>query len=251
LNVQAYLDRIHADVAFGPTFDPTLEALSILHERHLRAAPFENLDIVFGVPIVLDQAAILEKVVDCRRGGFCYELNSAFAWLLSQLGYHVTMLSAQVARADGQFGHAFDHMTLRVDIGDAAWLADVGFGECFARPIPLSDTADGDYRLTKNGDTWLLVHGTTPKYRFTLTPRTLPDFVDACNYQQTSPESTFTQRVVTTRLTPSGRVTLTRERLVVSAFQAGAERIETKINNDAEWFHALKNHFDIVPERVT
>lgn len=224
--------------------------LSFLHERHLRAAPFENLDIHFGVPIVLDQAKILEKIVTRGRGGFCYELNSAFAWLLRELGYDVTLLSAAVAREDGTFGIAFDHMALRVDIDGAGWLADVGFGDSFVHPIPIVENASGTYRLDRHGEEWSLVHGETPKYRFTLTPRVLADFEDACRYQQTSPESTFTQRVVTTRLTAEGRVTLTRERLILHRPSGESERTETQIHSDDEWLRALAEHFDIVLENA-
>lgn len=245
VDVREYLDRIDADVELEPMFDPTLETLRMLHERHLCAAPFENLDIRLGVPIVLEPNKILDKIVARRRGGFCYELNGAFAWLLSALGYDVTMLSAEVARSDGGFGIPFDHMTLRVDIGGASWLADVGFGESFSHPIPLVENSPGDYRLMKDGDHFVLMHGSKPKYRFTLAPRRLEDFEHACRYQQTSPDSTFTQRVVTTRLTPDGRVTLSQERLVL---HRGGERTETKIDNDVEWRRALETHFDIVLE---
>ena len=72
VNVRAYLERIDAD----PNPEPTLATLRTLHEQHLISVPFENLDIHFGVPIVLDQDKILAKVVTRRRGGFCYELNA-------------------------------------------------------------------------------------------------------------------------------------------------------------------------------
>jgi N-hydroxyarylamine O-acetyltransferase len=251
VHVRDYLDRIHANVEPDSSFQPTLEVLSYLHERHLCAAPFENLDIHFGVPIVVDQTKILEKIVTRNRGGFCYELNGAFAWLLTELGYDVTLLSAAVARADGGFGIAFDHMALRVDIEGAPWLADVGFGDSFVHPIPLIEKASDDYHLDRDGEHWTLKHESTPKYRFTLTPRRLSDFEEACHYQQTSPESTFTQRVVTTRLTPEGRVTLTRERLILHGPHDGGGRVETKIDHDAEWRRALAEHFDIVLENVS
>ena len=247
VNVRDYLDRIHAaDV--DP--EPTLATLRALHQQHLYAAPFENLDIHFGVPIVLDQDRILAKVITRRRGGFCYELNGAFAWLLSELGYDVTMLSAEVARPESGFGIPFDHMVLEVDIDGSSWLADVGFGEGFLHPIPLVENAEGDYRLTRDGDDWFLAEGSTTKYRFTLTPRRLDDFADACRYHQSSGDSMFTQRVVTTRATPGGRITLTQERLIRHG-GLPSERTETPIANDTEWRHALEEHFDFVLEHVS
>lgn len=242
MNVEDYLNRIqHASV----DSKPTLETLRSLHHQHLYSVPFENLDIHFGVPIVLDRAKILEKIVVHRRGGFCYELNTAFAWLLSELGYDVTFLSAEVARPDGSFGIPFDHMALRVDLGGTSWLADVGFGDSFLHPLPLTEDARGEHRLERDGDHWFLREGSKTKYRFTLTPRRLEDFEEACRYQQTSEESTFTQRVVTTRFVPEGRVTLTPSYLLI---QRGNEKIERRLEDETAWRKALEEHFGIVVE---
>ncbi len=71
-NLQAYLQRIGYE---GPV-EPTLELLRTIHRLHLLAVPFENLDIHFGPPIHLNTAAFYEKIVNKKRGGFCYELNA-------------------------------------------------------------------------------------------------------------------------------------------------------------------------------
>ena len=92
--------------------------------------PFENLDISLGREIVLDPERFVEKIVGQRRGGFCYELNGAFATLLAAAGFRVTLLSARVSNEEGIAGKEFDHLTLRIDLEDA-WLADVGFGANF------------------------------------------------------------------------------------------------------------------------
>ena len=112
--------------------------------------PFENLDIrPLGRSIDFDLAALEEKIVRRRRGGFCYELNGLFAALLRELGFGVTMLAAGVARGDGSFGPEFDHLTLLVRAAagvegqsaasgkpsDTSWLADVGFGDSFREPL--------------------------------------------------------------------------------------------------------------------
>jgi len=68
---------------------------------HLLAVPFENLSIHRREPIVLSDDALFEKIVQRRRGGFCYELNGLFAALLRALGFNVTMLSAEVANNEG------------------------------------------------------------------------------------------------------------------------------------------------------
>ena len=75
----------------------------------------------------------IEKIVVHNRGGFCYELNGGFAWLLRQLGFEVTYLNARVYSRDGRLGMEFDHLALLVSIAGSTdrWLADVGFGDSF------------------------------------------------------------------------------------------------------------------------
>ena len=123
--------------------EPTLPTLQALHQAHQLAVPFENLSIHFHQPISLQQEALYEKIVLRHRGGFCYELNGLFAWLLQHLGFQVSLLSAGVARRDGDFSPAFDHLTLLVHrLSDADWVADVGFGDSFLLPLLLE--ADGE-----------------------------------------------------------------------------------------------------------
>jgi N-hydroxyarylamine O-acetyltransferase len=249
MEVRRYLDRIDAELPEGPT----LEGLRDLHLAHLRAVPFENLDVYRGVPIVLDRDRILKKVAADRRGGFCYELNTAFHWLLEQLGYQVAFLSAEVARPQGGFGIPFDHMTLLARIDGDAWLADVGFGDSFLRPLPfiegeVHEEEEYRYRLTRHAPYWHLERaprdeeGYRVQYRFTTVPRQLADYRVGCEYHQTSPESTFTQRVVATRALEDGRVTLTRDRVIL---RQGGARSETPLPDEAAFYSALARHFGI------
>src|SRR6188474_3432296 len=100
MDIAAYLERIDYR---GP-LDPTAETLRRLQVAHLRAVPFENLSIHAGEPITLEDGALFEKIVERRRGGFCYEVNGLFAALLRGLGFEVSMLAAGVAknsRSDG------------------------------------------------------------------------------------------------------------------------------------------------------
>ena len=91
MNFNLKLDSYLARISYSGPLAPTLETLRALHYAHLLAVPFENLDVHRGVPIVLDQERLYDKIVLHRRGGFCYELNSLFAALLGQLGFKVTL----------------------------------------------------------------------------------------------------------------------------------------------------------------
>jgi len=138
LNLHAYLARIQYT---GPT-TPNSETLRAIHRAHMLAVPFENLDIELGRNIPCDEAAAVRKIVELKRGGFCYELNGAFAALLRTLGFEVTLLAARVMRADGSEGPEFDHLTLRVDLAEP-WLADVGVA-----PASRSGTGTGKPELS-------------------------------------------------------------------------------------------------------
>ncbi len=219
LDVERYLQRIDYS---GPTV-PTLETLSALHQAHLLAVPFENLDIHLGRAIVLDEEALYDKIVERRRGGFCYELS---------------------------FGPEFDHLLLVVDLQEH-WLADVGFGDSFLEPVRLvtgEQVQDGRvYRVDWNDERYILLRreageGEEAMYRFTLEPHQLTDFTGRCRYHQSSPQSHFTQQRVCTRMTRRGKVTLSDTRLIVTT---DGHRDEQPVTDERAYTAALRKYFDI------
>lgn len=248
MNVSAYFDRIGYT---GPAA-PTAETLIDLHRAHMFTVPFENLDIGLGRKIVCDEASFVRKIVDLRRGGFCYELNGAFAALLRELGFQVTLLSARVPREDGSDGPAFDHLILRVDL-EEPWLADVGFGDSFVEPLRLRAGIEQpqfawNYRIadeqgpfsmerTGPGGAW------KRQYSFTLVPRRLDEFASMCHYHQTSPESPFTRKSICSKATPWGRITVADRKLIVTC---NGEKRESMLSSDEEWREALRENFGVV-----
>ncbi|HZQ67476.1 MAG TPA: arylamine N-acetyltransferase [Terriglobales bacterium] len=251
LSSSDYLRRIAYS---GPT-DPSADTLKQLHRAHLFHVPFENLDIGLKRPIVCDQSRFVEKIVNEKRGGFCYEMNGAFAWLLTELGFKVSFLSARVGRADGSLGPEFDHLALRVDL-DQPWLADVGFGESFMDPLRLEPGMEqaqdnGVFRILKVDTTWTVERkGPHPdwktEYAFTMLPRRLEDFSQMCHYHQTSPDSHFTQNKVCTLATADGRTTLTPDKLIITS---NGNREERKVETEEEWVNTLKSRFGVVLPR--
>src|SRR5689334_12281635 len=124
MELHSYLRRIGYP---GPA-EVSAAVLRSLHRQHMYPIPFENLAIPLGREIKLDMERIYEKIIVNGRGGFCYEQNARFAWVLRAIGFNVDMLSAGVARKDGSFGPDYDHMLLLVRIDVEPWIADVGFG---------------------------------------------------------------------------------------------------------------------------
>ena len=247
MDIDAYLARIDYR---GPR-TPTADVLRRLHVAHLLAVPFENLSIHAGQPIVLDDEALFDKVVTRRRGGFCYELNGLFARLLRELGFEVEMLSAAVWGEAKGFGPEFDHMTLLVNL-EERWLADVGFGDSFVEPLRLDvrgEQRQGTraFRIEEDGERLTLLKRDeggvrAAEYRFSLTPRVYADYERMCRFHQTSPESHFTQGRVCTRLTPEGRVTLSKLRLITTDADGRHER---ELADEREYEAALGEHFGV------
>jgi N-hydroxyarylamine O-acetyltransferase len=248
VDIQAYLNRINYD---GPTV-LAADTLRRLQVAHLLTVPFENLSIHTGEPIVLADEALFTKIVERRRGGFCYELNGLFAALLRALGFELTMLSAEVANAQGGFSEPFDHMTLMVTL-EQRWLLDVGFGDCFIEPLLIDDLGEQvegsrAYRIVPHGEFRILEQREdavwTPQYRFKLSSYQYDDFAEMCRYHQTSPQSHFTQKRVCSRLTPErGRITLSDMRLIETS-QDG-QRNERTLVNEHEYETILRASFGI------
>jgi N-hydroxyarylamine O-acetyltransferase len=222
MSVAAYLQRIGLTAAEPPD----LPFLGRLMEAHLGTVPFENLDIVAGRRIELEDDHLWDKVVVRRRGGYCYELNSLFRRLLEALGFDVSLVSGRVFnRKKQEFGPDFDHMALLVRLDHRTWLVDVGFGDSFRRPLALPDglMADpgGRFRLRpglgrpdrfclekEEGADWVI------KYDFNTMARQINDFAAMNHYQQTSSQSLFAKGLICSLATERGWTTLFGDTLI-------------------------------------
>ncbi|MFI2504713.1 arylamine N-acetyltransferase [Streptomyces sp. NPDC018972] len=264
--VDAYLRRLGVE---QPAW-PTVEALRELHLRHLRTVPFENLSVHLGEEIVLDEKRLLDKVVEARRGGFCYELNGVFGALLAALGYDVQLLAARVYGDGGRLGIPYDHLALRVRTVDGGdWLADVGFGAHFHLPLALGERGEqedpgGTFRIAEAGADAAGVRGGhdrveaadldvsrngRPVYRLEVRPRVLGDFTAGAWWHSTSPLSHFTRSPVCSRITEDGgRITLSGRRFTVTA--PDGTRQEHGTGTDEEVLALYRDRFGIALDTV-
>lgn len=214
--------------------------------------PFEALDIHLGSRIDLDLSNIFQKVIDKRRGGYCYELNYLFNSLLSEIGYESHLISAKIYD-DNKFGPEFDHLAIIVNL-NGLWLLDVGFGDLFIHPLRLDveteqedtfkvykivESTKSDYLLTESlrGKSEFIV-----KYKFNLTPRIITDFEDQNNYKQDSKHSHFVKNRICTIATKTGRKTILNNTFKV---RNGNTFVETEISNKEEFNTILENEFNI------
>ncbi|WP_078408718.1 arylamine N-acetyltransferase family protein [Priestia abyssalis] len=227
----AYLNRFAAE----KEKEATLDYLYHLQEQHMLHIPFENLDVIYQTPILLDVQRFYQKIVEHRRGGFCYELNGLFCWLLEQLGFDAHLISATVQKENGSWALQDSHATLLVHLDKRTYLVDVGFGDSVRKPIPLTGETVEDvrsvyrvkqldsmtYDLQKQEKSW------KTKYRFTTDKKKLEQFAPMCEFNQTSPDSPFTKTNLTTIATKTGRITLSGTTLITTNDQ-GKQKMEVQ-----------------------
>ena len=251
MNVSAYLDRID----YTQPVEPDVGTLHGLQHAHMLKVPFENLDIALKRPIRINEPAIWDKLIVYGRGGFCYELNGLFAWLLKQIGFDVTYLNARVFNHKGELGIDFDHLALLVTIPGRStrWLADVGFGDSFNEPLNFEDRGEQiqglrAYRLEQVPEgyiTWQKNYDGSweRQYFFDLQPHRFPEeYEAACLYHQTSPNSSFTRGSIISRATPEGRVSLEDGWLIVTT---NGTREKRPVADKDEYQALLKEHFGL------
>lgn len=253
----AYLARI----GYGGSTEPTVGTLAGIVLAHLRAVPFENLDIVpLARPLRLDPAGLFAKIVGERRGGYCFELNGLLALLLEDLGFTVVRVACQFTE-EGGYSDPFDHLGLIVTApADGAWFVDVGSGrtspaaplevpqpDAWGAPGP-PDPADGRRsRIERRGGAgyvWQAERdgGWREHQRFSFTPRSLNEFLPRSRHFETAPDNHFRQGPMCTRLTATGRVSIRPGMLTITT---GGERVETPLPDAAALHDALIAHFDI------
>ncbi len=137
MDLGSYLQRI----GFNADPTPDLETLTALHQAHIHSVPFENIDVQLGIPLTISVQDAYRKIVERGRGGWCYEQNGVFGWVLSSLGYEVTRIAANVMREERGAVATANHLCLLVKIPgcDNKYLVDVGFGGSLMQPILLCE----------------------------------------------------------------------------------------------------------------
>ncbi len=196
---------------------PDLETLRRLHEAHVGAIPFENLDILLGRGISLDPGRLHDKLIVQHRGGYCFEQNTVFLGVLREIGFTVVPMEARV-RSGSTALLPRTHMVLTVHLDGEPWLADVGFGgEGLLEPVPIGR----DAAVSSSGLTHRVVEEGTlrvlqmrrgadweDQYAFALEAVHPIDFEMANWFTSTHPQSRFVRTLTAQRTTRDVRYVL-------------------------------------------
>ena len=249
LSVERYLARILCPL----DVPPDAEFLAELQTRHLHAVPYENLDILAGRRVSLELNALYTKVVEQGRGGYCFELNALFAWLLRALGYGVVDYVARFWREERSLPPKRRHHVLGVWAEGRQYLVDVGVGGVVpVRPLLLEhgiENVQGTecYRLMRDPRFgWILQERKRESwswvYSFTEEPQESGDFAFADFWCQNAEASPFRQNAMAAIRTKEGRHSIAGNE--VRLFRGNAVEILTPSDPTA-WKEALLQHFGI------
>lgn len=208
--IDAYLARLRVDRPVRPD----LPNLFALHRAQVETVSYENVDIYLGKPPGIDPAETFERIAR-GRGGYCYQLNGAFAALLTELGYAVSWHVGGVHGPDGPTGANGNHLALTVsglpspDNPAGEWFVDAGLGDALHEPMPLraGESRQGPFtyaleRSTVVDDGWHFVHTSDASFTgmdFGPVVSGPADFEEFHRDRSTSPESSFTKLLVVSR----------------------------------------------------
>ncbi|MDT5066285.1 MAG: arylamine N-acetyltransferase [Mycobacterium sp.] len=253
LDLAGYLDRVR----YGGSTDPTLDTLKGLVAAHNRSIPFENLDPLTGVAVAdLGPAALTDKLVHRRRGGYCYEHNGLMGYVLEELGYGIERFAGRVVwmkEPDAPLP-AMTHTVLSVTVPDVdgPFLVDVGFGgQTLTSPIPLEagpvqSTRHEPYRLISTGDELTLQAQVRDDwqslYRFATRPQPRIDLEVGSWYVSTHPDSHFVTGLTVALVTDDERRNLRGRNLAIHR-SGGTERV--RYDTAAQVLDALTDRFGI------
>jgi arylamine N-acetyltransferase len=245
LDLGGYLQRLGI-----PARDPSRAALAELHEAHVRAFTFDNIDVLIGRHPGVSIDAVQEKFVVRGRGGYCFEHCTIFAAALERLGYQIRRHLGRVGDPDLGTQQGRTHMVVEVSLDGERLLCDPGFGMSLLRPIAMTDGAEDDYlpgwrhrlrrtdaggwalyRLREEG--WELAHTTD---ELEVTP---VDVVIGHHYTSTFPGSHFTTGLMLTRHLPGRHVTVTHDALTVRTPGQPTEHRPLRAGELEEWMETL------------
>jgi len=247
-----YLDR----VALAGVPSPTADALIDITRAQAYAVPFENLSPYLGIPVATDIDGVAAKIIERRRGGYCFELNGLLRAALDAVGFRVMPKMARVFQ-DGGPPQCRTHYVIQVEADGRVWLADCGFGGASLRhemPFELDriDDQDGDrYRLRRDPHWGTVLQIQRDDWRdlYALDLAAFhPADVEMGNfYTNCWPNSRFRRILIAAKTTPGGRVTL--QDRAFRQYRGGIAEL-TELTNPAQLRQVLIQDFALPADEL-
>lgn len=240
LDLGGYLARLGVEAQ-----PPSWAALDELHEAHLRAFTFDNIDVLLDQHpgVLLD--AVAEKFVGRGRGGYCFEHATVLAAALERLGYDVVR---RLGRVGDPVAAPRTHCVVFVTLDGRRVMCDPGFGLSIVRPIELTDGAEVSQRghRFRVGDTplgWQLSRwhqGEWETMHTTEEAAVVPvDLVMGHHFTSTLPTSHFRAGLRLTKLQADRHVSLSSDAVTIRREGEPTEHHGLVDGELADWLHEL------------
>ncbi|MGD8426486.1 MAG: arylamine N-acetyltransferase [Balneolaceae bacterium] len=255
INLDHYFERI----GYKGSASVSLETLHDLQEKHTQTIPFENLNPMLGLPVKLDIDSLVQKMVNNKRGGYCYEQNLLFLTVLETIGFQAKGLSARVRwnKTDDEITPK-THMLLRITMNGHSYLADVGFGSqtltapLFLEPNTVQETPHEPRRLVQQGKEYLMqvrIEGQWKLlYQFDLRENYLPDYEINSWYLSNHPESHFVTELIAARPSQGKRYTIRNNQF--STYHLDGEIEKKRLKKLSELRRVLEETFLLTLPKV-
>ncbi|WP_418129223.1 MULTISPECIES: arylamine N-acetyltransferase family protein [Staphylococcus] len=226
-----------------------LETLNHYIHQYVMHVPFENINVQNGEPIALNDEAMLEKIVDQHRGGYCYEQNHFFHNYLKSKGFEVYIVAGTVANGDA-WAKEGSHMALIVKLDSGKYIVDVGYADVPTVALPIEGTVVNDvtgqfriqqteahqYELQKfQSDEW------QTQYKVIDETKEIAHFSEGIYFNQYDSESLFVQQLLVSKAKTFGRITLFNQQLMYNIY---GQKMKKSINQ-SEYKKILQNDFGI------
>lgn len=183
---------------------PDLATLRALNRLHMLTFPYENIDVQLGRRVTRDPRAAFTKIVERGRGGWCFEYNGLFAWMLEGIGFKVRRLAGGVMREAAGGKMVGNHLVPIVEL-DQLYLADPSMAIIDPLPLKEGPIRQGflDFALTRDADGWWRFRNhpgaLPPSFDFSLDVAD-PTLMDSlCDLLQTDPASPFVRNAILQR----------------------------------------------------
>ena len=255
VQIKQYFERI----GYCQAVDTTLETLSGLQWAHITHIPYENLDILAGIPLSLKVENLFQKIIVRKRGGFCFELQGLYKELLESIGFRMVQYSARFMDELG-IVQMRRHRVLVVQIGNRRYLTDVGIrSESPRMPIELvygTLQSDGvcEYRFQRDDFYgWVLCQkeyekSWKPLYGFTEEPQIDDDFIMPCFYCEKHPDSTFNKFMKISIFSRESNFTLVDG--IFQEYRNAKIQYRKKLTSQSETSNILKIYFGLLSQNL-
>ena len=218
MKLDQYLKRIN----YSGSLDVSLNTLERLHQCHLLAVPYETYDVFLMHSLDLDLERIYHKIVLQNRGGWCYEMNTLFAWVLKKIGFDLIEMAGYINRCESGDTSIGSHLSLAVELKHQLWLVDVGYGDGIFSPVMIKphrfQQRAFSFRLEKIDDSFWRFHnhplGCCHSFDFEIKPVEKRLLDSKSLWLSTSPDSPFSKVPFCYQYTATGYTRLFGRKLV-------------------------------------